>query len=79
MGMSKTDYYMMSLRENITRIEEFTSVGTLSAQSCCYAGLQIINCIQSYGDQVMEDAQCVVKELQPRKKRKSDWIIDQLW
>ena len=54
--MSTTDYYMMSLRQTITSIEKFSSLGKLSAQLCCDAGFQIINGIQLYGDQVMDDA-----------------------
>ena len=37
--MSTTDYYMMSLRQKITSIEKVTSLGKLSAQLCCDAGL----------------------------------------
>ena len=54
--MNTSDYYMMSLRQKITSIEKFTSLGKLSAQLCCDAGFQIINGIQSYGDHVMHDA-----------------------
>ena len=54
--MSTTDYYMMSLRQTITSIEKFSSLGKLSAQLCCDAGFQMINGIQLYGDQVMDDA-----------------------
>ena len=43
LGMSTTDYYMMSLRQNITSIEKFTSLGKLSAQLCPDAGFQILN------------------------------------
>ena len=68
--MSTTDYYMMSLRQNITSIEKFTSLGILSAQLCRDAGFQIINGIHSYGDHVMDDGECVVKRKQPRKKSK---------
>ena len=75
--MSTTDYYMMSRRQKITSIEKFTSLGKLSAQLCRDAGFQIINSIQSYGDHVMDDAECVVKRQQPRKEKKGDWKIDQ--
>ena len=34
LGMSKTDYYIMSLRQKITSIEKVTSLGKLSAQLC---------------------------------------------
>ena len=77
--MSTTDYYMMSRRQKITSIEKFTSLGKLSAQLCRDAGFQIINGIQSYGDHVMDDAECVVKRQQPRKEKKGDWKIDQPW
>ena len=56
LGMSTTDYYMSSLRQKITSIEKFTSLGKLSAQLCCDAGFQIINGIQSYGDYVLESS-----------------------
>ena len=61
---------MMSLRQKITSIEKFTSFGKLSAQLCRDAGFQIINGIQSYGDHVMDDGECVVKSQQRRKKKK---------
>ena len=60
---------MMSLRQKITSIEKFTSFGKLSAQLCRDAGFQIINGIQSYGDHVMGDGECVVKRQQPRKEK----------
>ena len=62
----------MSLRQNITSIEKFTSLGKLSAQLCRDAGFQIINDIQSYDDHVMDDGECVVKRQQPRKEKVSD-------
>ena len=68
---------MMSLRQKITSIEKFTSLGKLSAQFCPDPGFQIINGIQSYGDHVMDDGECVVKSQQPRKEKESDWITDQ--
>ena len=77
--MSTTNYYMMSGRQKITSIEKFTSLGKLSAQLCRDAGFQIINGIQSHGDHVMDDAECVVKRQQPRKEKKGDWITDQPW
>ena len=77
--MSTTDYYMMSLRQKITSIEKFTSLGKLSAQLCRDVGFQIINGIQSYGHHVMDDGECVVKRQQPRKENESDWITDQPW
>ena len=43
LGISTTDYYMMSLRQKITSIEKFTSLGKLSAQFYRDAGFQIIN------------------------------------
>ena len=55
LGMTTTDYYMMSLRQKITSIEKFTSLGKLSAQLCRDAGFQIITGIKSYGDHVMDD------------------------
>ena len=61
---------MMSLRQKITSIEKFTSLGKLSAQLCLDAGFQIINGIQSYGDHVMDDGECAVKSQQPSKKGK---------
>ena len=64
-----TDYYMMSLRQKIASIEKLTSFGKLSAQLCRDAGFQIINGIQSYGDHVMDDGECVVKRQQTRKKK----------
>ena len=70
---------MMIRREKITSIEKFTSLGKLSAQLCRDAGFQIINGIQSSGDHVMDDEECVVKRQQPRKEKKSDWITDQPW
>ena len=60
---------MMSLRQKITSIEKFTSLGKLSAQLCLDAGFQIINGIQSYGDHVMDDGECVAKRQQPRKEK----------
>ena len=77
--ITTTDLYMMSLRQKITSIEKFTSLGKLSAQLWGDAGFQIINGIQSYGDHVMDDGECVVKRQQPRKEKKSDWITDQPW
>ena len=68
----------MNLPQNITSIETFTSPGKLSAQPCHDARFQILK-IQSYGDHVMDDAECVVKRNQPRKGKKSDWIRDQPW
>ena len=79
MGMSTTDYYMMSRRQKITSIEKFTSLGKLSAQLCRDAGFQIINGIQSYGDHVMDDGECVIKRQQPKKEKESDWIRDRPW
>ena len=70
---------MMSRREKITSIEKFTSLGKLSAQLCRDAGFQIINGIQSSGDHLMDDAECVVKRQQPRKEKKGDWKRDQPW
>ena len=70
---------MMSLQQKITSIERFTSLGKLSAQNCRDAGFQIINGIQSYGDNVMDDGKCVVKRQQPRKEKESYWITDQPW
>ena len=69
LGMTTTDYYMMSLRQKITSIEKFTSLGKLSAHLCLDAEFQIINGIQSYGDHVMDDEECVVKSQQPRKEK----------
>ena len=43
LGISTTDYYMMTLRQNITNIEKFTSLGKLSAQLCGDAGFEILN------------------------------------
>ena len=54
--MSTTDYYMMSLRQKITSIGKFTSLGKLQAQLCWDGGFQMINGIQLYGDHVMHDA-----------------------
>ena len=62
----------MSLRQKITSIKKFTLLGKLSAQLCRDAGFQIINGIQSYGNHVVDDAECVVKSLQPGKKKNSD-------
>ena len=73
------DYYMMSLRQKITSIEKFTSLGKLPAQLCRDAGFQIINGIQSYGDHVMDDGECVVKSQQRRKEKEGDWITHQPW
>ena len=64
---------MMSVRQNITSIQKFTS------QLCLDERFQILKGIQLYGDHVMEDAECVVKRLQSRKEKKSDWIRDQPW
>ena len=69
----------MSLRQKITSIEKFTSLGKLSAQLCRDAGFQIINGIQSYCDHVIDDGECVVKRKQPRKEKESDWLRDQPW
>ena len=52
---------MMSLRQKITSIENFTSLGKLSAQLCRYAGFQIINGIQSYADNILDDGKCCKK------------------
>ena len=79
LGISTTDYYMMSLRQKITSIEKFTSLGKLSAQLCRDAGFQIINGIQSYGDHGVDNGECVVKRQQRRKEKESDWITDQPW
>ena len=68
---------MMSLRQKITSIEKFTSLGKLSAQLCRDAGFQLINGIQSYGDHVMDDGECVVKRQQAKKEKESDCITDQ--
>ena len=57
---------MMSLRQKITSIEKFTSLGKLSAQLCRDARFQIINGIQSCGDHVMDDGECVVQRQQPK-------------
>ena len=54
--MNTTDYYMMSLRQKITSIKKFASLGKLLAQLCCDPAFQIINGIQSYGDYVMESS-----------------------
>ena len=70
--MSTTDYYMMSLLQNITSIEKVTSLGKLSAQLCPDSGFQILNGISSYGDHIMEDAESVGKRLPPRKEKKSE-------
>ena len=70
---------MMIRRQKITSIEKFTSLGKLSAQLCRDAGFQIINGIQSYGDHVVDDEECVVKRQQSRKEKKSDWITDEPW
>ena len=75
--MSTTDYYMMSLRQKITSIEKITSLGKLSAQLCCDAGFHIINGIQSYGDHVIDDVECVLKREETKKEKESDWIRDQ--
>ena len=77
--MSTTDYYMMSLRQKITSIEKFTSISKLSAKLCRDAGFQIINSIQSYGDHVIDDAECVLKRQENKKKKESDWIRYQPW
>ena len=78
-GMSTTDYYMMSLRQKITSIEKFTSLGKLSAQLCCDGAFHIINGIQSYGDHVIDHAECVLKREETKKEKESDWIRDQPW
>ena len=70
--MNTTDYYMMSLRQKITSIKKFASLGKLSAQLCWDGGLQIINGIQSYGDHVIDDAECVLKRQETEKKKESD-------
>ena len=70
---------MMSRRQKITSIEKFPSLGKFSAQLCRDAGFQIINGIQSYGDHVVDDVECVVKRQQPRKEKESDWKRDQPW
>ena len=77
LGMSRTDYYMMSLRQKITSIEKFTSLGKLSAQLCWDGGFQIINGIQSYGEHVIDDVECVLKREETKKEKESDWIRDQ--
>ena len=78
-GNEHSDYYMMSLQQKITSIEKFTSLGKLSAQFCRDPGFQIINGIQSYGDHVMDEGECVVKRQQPRREKESYWITDQPW
>ena len=65
--------------KRLPSIEKFPSLGKLSAQLCRDAGFQIINGIQSYGDHVMDDEECVVQRQQSRKEKKSDWITDQPW
>ena len=65
LGMSTTDYYMMSLRQKIKSIEKFTSLGKLSAQLCRDAAFRIITGIKLYGDQVMDDGECVAKRQRP--------------
>ena len=77
--MSTTDYCMMSLRQKITSIEKITSLGKLSEQLCCDAGFHIINGIQSYGDHVIDDAECVLKREETKKEKERDWIRDQPW
>ena len=77
--MTTTDCYMMSLRQKITSIKKFTSLGKLSAQLYRDAGFQIVNGIQSYGDHGMDDGECVVKRQQPRKEKETYWITDQPW
>ena len=77
LGMSITDYYMMSRRQKIKSMEKFTSLGKLSPQLRPDEGFQIINGIRSYGAHVMDDAECVEKRQQPRKEKESDWIGDQ--
>ena len=67
--MSTTDYYITKIRQKITSIEKFTSLGKLSAQLSRDAGFQIINSIQSYGAHVMDDGDCVVKRQQPRMEK----------
>ena len=79
LGMTTTDYYMMSVRQKITSIEKFTSLGKLSEQLCRDAGSQIITGIKSYGVHVMDDGECVVKRQQPRKEKERYWITDQPW
>ena len=69
--MSTTDYYMMNLRQKISSIKKFTSLDKLSAKLCPDAGFQILNGIKSYGDHVKEDAEFLVKRLQPRKEKKA--------
>ena len=70
---------MMSLRQKITSIEKFTSLGKLSAQLCRDAGFQIINGIQSYVAHAMDDAECVVKRQQHTNEKETHWITDQPW
>ena len=65
--------------KRLPSIKKFTSLGKLSAQLCRDAGFQIINGIQSYGDHVVDDVECVVKRQQPRKEKESDWKRDQPW
>ena len=74
LGMSTTDYYMMSLRQKITSNEKFTSLGKLSPLLCCDAGFQIINGIQSYGDHGIDDVKCVVKRQEIKKEKERNWI-----
>ena len=69
LGMTTTDYYMISLRQKITSIKKFTSLGKLSEQLCRDAGFQIITGIKSYGVQVMDDGDYVVKRQQPRMEK----------
>ena len=65
---------MMSLRQKIASIEKFTSLGKLSPLLCFDAGFQMINGIQSYGDHVIDDAECVVKRQETKKEKESNWI-----
>ena len=67
---------MKSLRQKITSIVKFTSLGKLSAQLCRGAGFQIINSIQSYGDHIMDDSAFFVEKQQPRKGKESNSIRD---
>ena len=77
--MSTPDYYMISLRQKITSNEKVTSLGKLSPLLCWNGGFQIINGIQSYGDHVMDDVECVLKREETKKEKESDWIRDQPW
>ena len=77
--MSTNDYYMMGRQKRLPSTEKFPSLGKLSAQLCRDAGFQIINGIQSYGDHVMDDEECVVNRQQPTKEKESDWKRDEPW